>query len=217
MEILRFSNIKKSYNEKCILFNVNINIKVGEMLSIMGKSGAGKSTILHIMSGLEKASKGDYFFKGKNISGYNHKQLARFRHENIGFIFQNSALIDEKNVFHNVALPLIYSKENKPEIREKVNNILSELELSDYIYKYPKELSGGQAQRVAIARALINEPSLILADEPTGSLDAETEKLVLNLFLRLSNKGKTLVIVTHDQTVADKCDRIVTLKNGVLV
>ncbi|MEA1005309.1 ABC transporter ATP-binding protein [Bacillus velezensis] len=219
--MIELINIKKNYRdgsiEKEVLKNIKLEIENGEMLAVMGRSGTGKSTILHIMAGLERADCGHYIFKDSDITNLNTRQIGDFRKNNIGFILQNYVLIEEKNVFENVALPLIYSKKTKKEIKEKVFDLLGKLEILDCYSKFPKELSGGQVQRVAIARALINEPELILADEPTGSLDEKTEEIILDLFLKIKEKGKTLVIVTHDQTVADKCDRIVTLKNGVLV
>lgn len=219
--LLNLINLSKSYADgnksKQILKGVDLTVESGEMVAIMGRSGAGKSTILHIIAGLEKVDGGEIWFQGSNLTNLNYKQLAQFRKNNIGFILQNYVLIDEKNVFDNVALPLVYSKKTKKEIKTTVFHLLEKLELNEYMYKFPKELSGGQAQRVAIARALINDPTLILADEPTGSLDEETESIILDIFSKINKEGRTLIIVTHDQSVAQKCSRIITLKDGQLV
>lgn len=186
------------------------------MLAIMGRSGAGKSTLLHILAGLEKPNGGSYYFQDKDITQLSYKELALFRKNNIGFILQNHALIEDKNIFDNVALPLLYGKASKKEIYSKVLKILQEMGLEDKVDQYPSELSGGEAQRIAIARALINDPDLILADEPTGSLDEETEQTILNLFTQLNRIGKTFILVTHDETVANVCNRVIRLKDGYI-
>lgn len=195
---------------------VNLNIEQGEMVAIMGRSGVGKSTLLHILAGLEKETSGKYYFKENDITQLNYKELASFRKMNIGFILQNHALIEEKNIFDNVALPLMYGRYTKEEIHTKVLTILRKFGIEDKIENYPSELSGGEAQRITIARALINDPDLILADEPTGSLDEETEQVILNLFRKINKLGKTFILVTHDASVANICDRVIQIKNGYI-
>ncbi|PFU79033.1 peptide ABC transporter ATP-binding protein [Bacillus cereus] len=216
--MIKLINLEKTYTvgkkQHYVLRGIDLIVERGEMLAVMGRSGAGKSTLLHILAGLEKTNSGSYYFQEKNITNLNYKELALFRKNNIGFILQNHALIEDKNIFDNVALPLLYGKASKSEIRSKVLKILQELGLEDKIDQYPSELSGGEAQRIAIARALINDPDLILADEPTGSLDEDTERTILNLFTQLNRLGKTFILVTHDETVANICNRVIRLKDG---
>ncbi|EJV74378.1 ABC transporter ATP-binding protein [Bacillus cereus] len=218
--MIKLINLEKSYKlgkkEQYVLQGIDLVVESGEMLAIMGRSGAGKSTLLHILAGLEKPSNGCYYFQEKDITQLNYKELALFRKNNIGFILQNHALIEDKNIFDNVALPLIYGRVSKEEIRSKVLKILQELGLEDKIDQYPSELSGGEAQRIAIARALINDPDLVLADEPTGSLDEDTEQTILDLFTQLNRLGKTFILVTHDETVANICNRVIRLKDGYI-
>ncbi|UTR16944.1 ABC transporter ATP-binding protein [Salipaludibacillus sp. LMS25] len=215
--MIQLENIQKSYKNNPVLSGFNLNVSEGEMIAIMGRSGVGKSTLLNILAGLEKADKGKYLYKNQSIHKKNINSLATFRRDNIGFILQNYPLIDSKNVFDNIALPLKYSKVPKDIIHHKVTKILIELEIIDCKDKGPTMLSGGQAQRVAIARALIQDPELILADEPTGSLDEESEENVMSLCEDLNNKGKTVIIVTHDREVAEKCRQIYYIKNGECV
>ncbi len=216
--MIKLTELKKSYHKKNvrqdILKGINLTVEEGELVAVKGRSGAGKSTLLYILGGLEQPTSGSYHFYNSNITNFNQKELAAWRKENIGFILQNFTLIEEKNVFDNVALPLLYANKSKGEIESKVISLLEQLELEDKAYQYPRELSGGQAQRVAIARALINEPKLILADEPTGSLDEETEKVILNIFKKINQEGKTFILVTHDETVSSICERVIEIKNG---
>ncbi|EEM01715.1 ABC transporter [Bacillus pseudomycoides] len=218
--MIRLVDLEKTYKTKkkyqTVLKKINLTVEKGEMLAIMGRSGAGKSTLLHILAGLEKETSGKYNFQDKDITKLNYRELALFRKNNIGFILQNHALIEEKNIFDNIALPLLYSKNSKKEIRSKVLKIMRELGLEDKSDQYPSELSGGESQRVAIARALINDPDLILADEPTGSLDEDTEQIILNLFKKINTLGKTFILVTHDETVAHICNRVIKIKDGYI-
>ncbi|MGE7998687.1 ABC transporter ATP-binding protein [Lysinibacillus sp. NPDC093190] len=218
--MITLTKLKKSYSigkrNQDVLKEINLTVKKGEMLAIKGRSGTGKSTLLHILGGLEQATSGNYYFYDTDITELSYKETTSWRKENIGFILQNYALIEEKNIFDNVSLPLLYSKKSKGEVKSKVFSLLKQLGLEDKAFQYPRELSGGQAQRVAIARALINEPELILADEPTGSLDEETEKLILNIFKKINQEGKTFILVTHDETVSAICDRIVKIKDGYI-
>lgn len=218
MTKIMLKNVSKAFgggNAKIeALKNVTMTIESGEMVAIMGKSGSGKSTLLNILGGLLKSDAGEYLYDGICINKLNGKQLSKFRYENIGFILQYYALLDDRTVFQNIALPLQYNKYNKKIVSLKVETLLDKMEISDQRNKYPFELSGGQSQRVAIARALANDPDVILADEPTGSLDSTTETRIMNLFKQLNDAGKTIIIVTHDRSVADYCNRIIMLKDG---
>ncbi|KLA31131.1 ABC transporter ATP-binding protein [Bacillus cereus] len=218
--MIKIINLEKNYRlgkkTQYVIQGIDLIVEQGEMLAIMGRSGAGKSTLLHILAGLEKPNSGSYYFQDKDITQLSYKELALFRKNNIGFILQNHALIEDKNIFDNVALPLLYGNASKKEIHSKVLKILQEMGLEDKVDQFPSELSGGEAQRIAIARALINDPDLILADEPTGSLDEETEQTILNLFTQLNRKGKTFILVTHDETVANVCNRVIRLKDGYI-
>lgn len=218
--MIKLTDLTKIYdskkNSQTVLKGINLEVKRGEMLAIMGRSGAGKSTLLNILAGLEKATTGGYIFLENDMTELNSKQLSNWRKNNVGFILQSHTLIDEKNVFENVALPLHYARKTKKEIRSKVMDLLKYLNLEDKEKKYPRELSGGESQRVAIARALVNNPNIILADEPTGALDEETEKVILNLFKQINEQGKTFILVTHDHTVSSICDRTIIIKDGII-
>ncbi len=218
--MIRLKGLKKSFpvgkNSFKVLKGIDLEVKTGEMLAIMGRSGAGKSTLLNILAGLDQPDSGEYWYGQDQISGKTLDELAGFRREKIGFILQNYPLIDSKNVFNNVALPLQYSNHKKNEIDKKVNEILSSLDISHLVNRQPDTLSGGEAQRVAIARALIQEPEVILADEPTGSLDEETEHDILNLFKDLNQKGNTIILATHSSQVSSVCNNICRIQDGIM-
>ena len=195
---------------------MSLSIADGEMVSIMGKSGSGKSTLLNIIGGMMSFDSGEYIYDGKSIDYKNHKKLVELRRNDIGVVVQYFALAEDLNVYNNVALPLKYKGYSGRKVKKLVMEVLEELGISDKVKAYPNELSGGQKQRVAIARAIVKQPKLILADEPTGALDAATGEEVQRIFKKLNDSGKTVIIVTHDEKVASICDRIIHIKDGVV-
>lgn len=220
--MIELKNIKKDFqfsNKKQVVLNdLDFTIHQGDFIAIRGRSGSGKSTLLNIIAGLDKPNSGEYLFKGKQVNDYNFQQLSSFRKKYIGFIIQNSILVDNYTVFDNIALPLRYNKiHKKQDITKRVKELLSFVDLEGYEKKMPSMLSGGEAQRVSIARALINNPDIILADEPTGSLDEKSESIILDLLIKMNQLGKTIVIVTHDDIVSNVCKTSVTLFDGRLV
>lgn len=200
-----------------ILRGVNLRVERGEYVAIMGKSGSGKSTILNMLGTLDLVDSGTYELSGKLVHKMSRGRRARLRNEEIGFVFQHFQLIPNLSVYQNVLLPLTYGRKRLRRKKSRVLALLDEMGLSDKKGQKPDRLSGGEKQRVAIARALVNEPGLILADEPTGSLDEETTESILSLFDRVHKKGATIVVITHDMEVAERADRILRLQNGVLV
>lgn len=218
MEICKFENVKKTYINKkytnTVLNNINLSIKKGEFLGILGPSGSGKTTLLNIAGCLDTPTDGDVYIDNINITKMNDKALSKLRGSFIGFIVQDYALIKEYTVYENIILPLNYSKVSKKEQKERAENILSKLGILEKINSYPEELSGGQCQRVAIARALINNPELILADEPTGALDQKTGIEIMNILKDLNDDGKTIVIITHDPNIAKLCKKTINIIDG---
>lgn len=219
MRLLNLQNVTVDFGTKanCVhaLQNVSFAVNKGEMVAVIGKSGSGKSTLLNSVGGLCTITSGDYYYKDEKISDFNMERLAKFRNQNIGFVVQHFALIPDMRVFHNIALPLQYGKQSRTNIRKRVNDLCEQMEITEKMQAYPNQLSGGQCQRVAIARALACNPSLLLADEPTGSLDEETGQKILNIFKTLNKEeGITIIVVTHDAVIAGMCDRIMTLKDG---
>lgn len=216
--LIKLQNIKKYYKvgkEKVqILKSLDLNIQKGEFVMIMGKSGSGKTTLLNILGFLDKFDDGDYLFNNENVSKLNESQRSTFRNKNIGFIFQQFNLIDTLNIYQNVELPLIYGKLNRKEKKSIVEKCLSDVGLLEKINQFPKQLSGGQQQRIAIARALVNDPQIIFADEPTGALDSETSKEIMELLKELNYNGKTIIMVTHDQDLTKYATKVITLKDG---
>ena len=200
-----------------VLKDVSITINEGEMIAVVGKSGCGKSTLLNILGGLLSFDSGEYYYKGSKVNSKSQKELTRFRRNEVGFVVQYFALVDDMNIFQNVALPLKYQGVSSKKIKERVNAALEELGIADKAKAYPSELSGGQQQRAAIARAIVKNPNIVLADEPTGALDESTGNNVLEIFKELNNNGRTIIIVTHDQAVAEGCKRIIELKDGRIV
>jgi len=220
-EIVRLENIRKVYEnfgvKNEVLKGINLVIKKGEFVSIMGPSGSGKTTLMNIIGCLDTATSGKYYLDGKDISNLNDDELSEIRSEYIGFVFQQFYLIQYLNVLENVLMPTIYSKKDRKNIKEKAKELLEKVGLEDKLNFKPSQLSGGQQQRVAIARALINEPQLILADEPTGALDSKTAESIMKIFKELNEEGKTIVIITHDPSIASQTERIIKIKDGKIL
>lgn len=215
-------NIKKIYKmgetHVFALRGVSLTVQEGEMVAIMGASGSGKSTMLNLIGCLDRPTEGFYYLDGENVSDLDQDQLAKIRNKRLGFVFQGFNLLGKASVRDNVLLPLVYAGTPKNEMEERVKEALAWVGLSQYINHYPGQMSGGQQQRVAIARALVNDPSLILADEPTGALDSRTSVEIISVLQRLnSEKGITVVIVTHEKDIAQYCRRLIILKDGRII
>jgi macrolide transport system ATP-binding/permease protein len=217
--MIELKNISKTYKTGKIEFkalkNINLKIKKGEFVAIMGPSGSGKSTLMHLIGFLDKPDEGEYVFKGINTSKFSDDELAILRNKTIGFVFQQFHLLPRENVFENVNLPVIYSSKIKKD--EEILEKIKEVGLLTKAKNLPNELSGGERQRVAIARALVNDPDIILADEPTGNLDSKVQEEIMNIFTELNKKGKTVIIVTHEKDVAEYARRVVNIKDGQII
>jgi len=222
-KMIKCENIKKIYrngdNETVALKGVSLDIAEGEFVAIMGPSGSGKSTLMHILGVLDSPSEGKYFLDGKDVSKLSDDELAQVRMRKIGFVFQSFNLLPRTSVRRNVSLPLIYEKTPVAEREEKVAKVLESVDLPRERWDHlSNQLSGGQIQRVAIARALVNDPSLILADEPTGNLDTKTGLMVLRTFQDLNRRfGHTIILITHEEEVALCADRIIVIRDGGIV
>lgn len=203
--------------ETTALNEVSFEIKKGEFVAIMGPSGCGKSTLLNILGLLDNPSSGDYYFLENEVSKHSEKQRANLRKNNIGFVFQNFNLIDELNVFENVELPLIYLGYSAKERKQRVDEVLEQMNIIHRKKHFPLQLSGGQQQRVAVARAVVANPSLILADEPTGNLDSAHGEEVMNLLESLNQKGTTIIMVTHSQRDSEYAQRVIRLFDGQII
>ena len=217
--ILQIRNLNKVFGEEVktqILFDLNLEIRKGEFMSLIGPSGSGKSTFLNILGALERPTSGEIIFEGKNINTLNDKDLARFRNQYLGYIFQFHYLFPEFTALENVLLPYLINHSAKtPEIIKKAENLLGMVELSGFEDRKINKLSGGQQQRVAIARSFINDPKIILADEPTGALDTSTSRAIMKLMREYNHEsGTTFIIVTHDRNIAGSTERIVELVDG---
>ena len=220
--MIEIRNITKTYLnddvETQVLKGVSFSVKDGEFVAIMGPSGSGKSTLMHILGALDTPTSGQYFLDGKDVSDLSDDELADIRRSKIGFVFQSFNLLPRATVIRNVEMPLLYSRVPKEEREEKAKAALISAGLSDdRFYHLSNQLSGGQMQRVAIARSLVNDPALILADEPTGNLDTKTGDIVLATFQKLNESGKTVVLITHEQYVAEHAERIIHIRDGVIL
>lgn len=218
MSILELRNVNKIYNYKKenefqALYDVNISVEEGEMIAIMGRSGAGKSTLMHIIGFIDNFESGEYFLDGERVEKFSEARCAGIRNSMFGIVMQDFALIENFTVLDNVILPLDFAKK-KTNKKGRAFDVLKLVGIEEQKNKYVSKLSGGQKQRVAIARAMINNPKLILADEPTGALDSSTSEDIMNIFTKLKEMGKTIIIITHDTKVADYCDRIIEIQDG---
>jgi len=218
--IISTENLWKIYKlgqqEVRALCGVTFSVKKNEFLSIMGPSGSGKSTIMNLLGCLDTPTKGKYYLNHKLVSSLDDNELAYIRNQEIGFVFQVFNLLSRATAFHNVELPLIYRGENKNSRKEKVERALKMVEILQRKEHRPSELSGGERQRVAIARALVNNPSILLADEPTGNLDSKTGQEILKLFKKIHSQGNTIIMVTHDPIIAKHSQRIIHIKDGMI-
>ncbi len=213
--MIKAENIKKSFGDLAVLKGISLEIPAGEIHSIVGASGAGKTTLLQILGTLSRPTSGEIYFNDKKISALREKELARFRNNEIGFVFQFHHLLPEFTALENVCIPAFIAKQQKGKAEKRAKELLDYLGLSERLGHKPSELSGGEKQRVAVARALVNKPSVILADEPSGNLDSNNRKDLHELLFQLKDEFKqTFVIVTHDDQFAEESDRIIHIKDG---
>lgn len=219
--MMKLSEITKVYGNGTlqvpVLHGIDLSIDDGEFVAIMGPSGSGKSTLMNIIGFLDYPTAGTYKLNNEKISTVKESKLAQLRNEHVGFVFQQFFLLPRLNAIQNVAAPLIYAGVPKRERIERAEEMLRKVGLADRMNHLPSELSGGQKQRVAIARALVNNPSIILADEPTGALDTHTSKQIMELFVQLNAEGKTVIIVTHEEEIAAYTNRMITLRDGLVI
>lgn len=220
MTLMELENISKVFRENNIethvLADLSFTVQKNEMIAIMGPSGSGKSTLLHLLGCMDIPTTGDYTLDNVVVNSLTKNELAKLRNEKVGFVFQNFHLLNDYTALENVELPLHYRKVSKGKAREKSIQMLEKVGLKDHLFKRPNQLSGGQKQRVAIARALVGQPSIILADEPTGALDQKTSREVLSIFQDLHKNNNTIIIVTHDPDVAAICQRTIIINDGKL-
>jgi putative ABC transport system ATP-binding protein len=213
-DIKRFFTMGSSTVEA--LKGINFSVKSGEFIAIMGPSGSGKTTLMNIIGCLDTPSSGEYFLNGSLVNDLDEDQLALIRNKEIGFVFQSFHLLAKNSALDNVLLPLKYAGKDPKEAHKRALEVLDAVGLSDRVDHGPSELSGGQQQRVAIARALVNKPSIIFADEPTGNLDSKTEADVMKLFKDLNDAGQTIILITHEQEIANKCKRVISIRDGLI-
>lgn len=218
MVLIETHNLWKTYEmgaEKVhALRGASINIEKGEYVAIMGPSGSGKSTLMNLIGCLDTPTQGEYLLNGKKVNQMNDDELANIRNREVGFVFQTFNLLPRATALHNVELPLIYNGSPAVERKEKAEAALRRVDLGDRMYHKPSELSGGQRQRVALARALVNDPSLLLADEPTGNLDSKTSIEIMRLFEQLHQQGNTIIVVTHEESIAKSAQRVLSILDG---
>ena len=221
--LIDMKNIVKRYyigepNELEILHGIDVKIYEGEFVAIVGESGSGKSTLMNIIGVLDKPTEGEYYLDGINVKNASEKDMNNIRNQKIGFVFQNFNLIGRTSALKNVELPMLYAGINSKKRTERAMELLKKVGMEERCNHQPNELSGGQKQRVAIARSLANDPSIILADEPTGALDSETSRIVMDIFHELNiNQKKTIILITHSKELAEECPRVITIKDGRII
>lgn len=220
MAILELKNIKRTYKTKCVvtevLKGIDFSVEAGEFVAIMGESGAGKTTLLNVIATFDKPTSGSVILNGKEISTLKNSEISTFRRNKLGFVFQDFNLLDQFNNRDNIYLPLVLSNQKLQLMQERLDQIKDQLGISELLNKYPYEISGGQKQRVAIARAIITKPDLVLADEPTGSLDSTSSEIILNMFAKINQAGQTIMMVTHSLRAASFAKRILFIKDGIV-
>ncbi|ATO45385.1 hypothetical protein C5L30_001857 [Companilactobacillus farciminis] len=214
--MLKVTDIGKTYGEFTALQNINLEVKDGEFLAIMGPSGSGKSTLINILGLLDQSYTGEYLLGNKNYQTVNDNELSQIRGDQLGFVFQNFKLLSTYTVYENIEVPLIYSKKVQNNKHQLIESVIEKVGLKGKEKNLPTELSGGQQQRVAIARAIVNQPKLVIADEPTGALDSKTSKEIMDIFEKLNQDGTTIIMVTHDSEVAEHAMRTVYIRDGRL-
>lgn len=222
MSIIKMRNVCKNYfigspNELRVLKDVSLDVDEGEFLAIVGQSGSGKSTLMNIVGALDRPTSGSYVLAGDRVDTLDDRALSQVRNQQIGFVFQTFNLIGRSTALANVELPLFYAGVSPSERRKRALELLDLVDMSDRVTHYPNELSGGQKQRVAIARALVNDPAILLADEPTGALDSATGDMVMELFQKIHRQGKTILFITHSGELAERCERTVSIRDGEIV
>lgn len=219
--ILQLNHVYKNYSrgktEVPVLKDICLEVEQGEYLAIMGPSGSGKTTLMNLIGCLDVPTQGEYFLDGQQIGALSDNALAEIRNKKIGFVFQNFYLLPKMSALDNVALPLLYAGVPQKERRERAAKALTAVGLEERMQFMPNQLSGGQCQRVAIARAMVGEPQILLADEPTGALDSASGEQIMEIFRQLSDKGMTIIMITHEQSVADRADKIYRIRDGMLV
>jgi putative ABC transport system ATP-binding protein len=216
--MIELRNIEKDYlagsETVKVLHDINLSIEKGDLTAIMGPSGSGKSTLMNIIGCLDRPASGEYYLNGEDIAQYSENELSFLRNQSIGFVFQQFMLLPRLTAFKNIELPMVYAGIGKKERENKVWEALERIDLKERYNHFPNELSGGQKQRVAIARALVNNPDLVLADEPTGALDTNTGSAIMSLFKELNSEGTTIVIITHEHEIARQCNRVINIRDG---
>ena len=219
--VIEIAGLYKDYDTPAgvfpVLKDVNLTIDAGDYVAIMGPSGSGKSTFMNILGCLDRPTKGEYKLDGQSVKSLNGNELAKLRNKTIGFVFQGFNLLSRSSLLDNVSLPLVYASDNKSLRDEKSKKLLEKVGLGQYLNSKPNQISGGQQQRVAIARALVNQPRIILADEPTGNLDSKTSEEIMDLFNALNKEGITIIVVTHENDIADHASRQIRFLDGNIV